>query len=154
MVVTSDPSISAAITQHELTRRPSRITEQAPQLPLLQPSFAPVRPMRSRRASRRLSRSSARNSVSSPLMVVEITIRSGTLVPPCSFCGFADHPLDVNVGEVFALLDRAPHVVDRPGSRLGGGACFRNCRIAQRLPGQGGVCFRNDEAGWRNGADC
>src|SRR5262245_52350904 len=47
------------------------ITVQAPQLPLLQPSLAPVRRRFSRNTSRRLCRGSQRNSAASPLTVVE-----------------------------------------------------------------------------------
>src|SRR3972149_729962 len=83
-VVIWAPCTSAAMTQQELTRRPSMMTAQAPQLPLLQPSLTPMRPMRSRRASRRLSRSSARNSSASPLIVAWMMMRSLNLAPSCS----------------------------------------------------------------------
>jgi hypothetical protein len=114
------PSTSAAMTQQELTRRPSMITAQAPQLPLLQPSLAPVRPMRSRSASRRLSRSSARNSISSSLIVALMTMRSLNLTPSCPAGGYANRALDQDLGEVPALLDRTAHVVDRSRRSLGG----------------------------------
>ena len=54
-------------------------------------------------------------------------------IPPCSFCGFADHSLDVDVGQVLALFDRAAHVVDRAGSGFGGGTGFGDRCVAQRL---------------------
>ena len=44
MVVMDLPSASTASTRQELTSTPSRMTLHAPQLPLLQPSLAPVRP--------------------------------------------------------------------------------------------------------------
>ena len=48
-VRTSRPSTSAASTRQEFTSRPSSSTLQAPQLPSLQPSLAPVRPRASRK---------------------------------------------------------------------------------------------------------
>src|SRR5262249_23748928 len=62
-------------TRHELTRRPSKRTLQAPQLPLLQPSLVPVSRNSSRKTSSRLCRGSHRKSVSLPLMVAWIWIR-------------------------------------------------------------------------------
>src|SRR5215207_5912430 len=126
-VVRSAPVTSAARTQHELTSRPSMITAQAPQLPLLQPSLAPVRNRRSRSASRRLSRSSARNSCSSPLIVALTIIRSlkvflvisrslvarGRRAAQSAVRGFAQGALYQNGAEVLALLYAATHVVDR-----------------------------------------
>src|SRR5262245_36606046 len=57
------------MTQQEFTSRPSTMTLQAPQLPLLQPSLAPVRRSSSRSTSSKLCRGSHRNSVSVPLIV-------------------------------------------------------------------------------------
>src|SRR6202011_1163413 len=56
MVVTFRPWTSTPRTQQEFTSLPSRMTLQAPQLPLLQPSLVPVRRSSSRRTSRRLWR--------------------------------------------------------------------------------------------------
>ena len=44
MVSIVESAASTPSTQHALTNRPSMITLQAPQFPLLQPSLAPVRP--------------------------------------------------------------------------------------------------------------
>src|SRR2546422_741368 len=44
MVVTVWPCASGASTRHAGTRRPLRITEHAPQSPVVQPSFVPVNP--------------------------------------------------------------------------------------------------------------
>src|SRR4051812_22307194 len=132
-VVRSAPVTSAARTQQELTRRPSMITAQAPQLPLLQPSLAPVRNRRSRSASRRLSRSSARNCCSSPLMVALTIIRSlkvflvisRSLVArvrraaQSAVRGFAQGALYQYGAEVLALLNAATHVIDRSRGVLG-----------------------------------
>ena len=56
------------------TSRPSRVTLQAPQSPLPQPSLLPVRPSRSRSTSSRVSSGSQRYSTGSPLIVVETWI--------------------------------------------------------------------------------
>ena len=50
IVVIVRPSASAASTRHDGTRRPSSMTEQAPQSPVVQPSLVPVRPSSSRSA--------------------------------------------------------------------------------------------------------
>ena len=62
------PCASAASTRHEATSRPSSSTEQAPQSPVAQPSFVPVRPRLSRSASSSVSLGSQRNSTGSPLI--------------------------------------------------------------------------------------
>src|SRR5438876_1927589 len=69
MVVIVCPSASGASTRHAGTSRPFRITEHAPQSPVVQPSFVPVRPTVLRSASSRLSPPSQRNSIGWPLIV-------------------------------------------------------------------------------------
>ena len=64
------PSASAPKTRQEHTSRSSKVTEQAPQSPVPQPSLAPVRCNLSRRQSSKVSRGSHRNSTSSPFTVV------------------------------------------------------------------------------------
>src|SRR5215475_12139863 len=65
------PSASAASIRQEQTRRPSSVIEQAPQSPEAQPSLEPVRPSAPRNASSMVSYGSQRNSIGSPLTVVE-----------------------------------------------------------------------------------
>src|SRR3972149_3707086 len=152
-VVIWAPWTSAAMTQQELTRRPSMMTAQAPQLPLLQPSLTPTGPMRSRRASRRLSRSSARNSSASPLIVAWMMMRSLNLAPSCSAGRLAEGPLDEHRCEMLALLDGAAHVVDGPGGGPGGRGGGLD-RLVRQRPGQDGVCgLLDQEAGGGDGAD-
>ena len=71
MVLISWPSASAASIRQEQTRRSSSVMLQAPQSPDAQPSFEPVRPSGPRSASSMVSFGSHRNSIGSPLMVVE-----------------------------------------------------------------------------------
>src|SRR4029078_5530122 len=78
MVSIFAPSASAARTTQLLTGTSFMMTVQAPQLPLLQPSLAPVRRSESRSASRRLCRGSQRNSAGWPLMVAVIWSFLGT----------------------------------------------------------------------------
>src|SRR5262249_54815001 len=61
------PWQATARVKQELTTRPSIITLQAPQTPMLQPSLVPVRPMSSRRACRSNRLASSCRSYSSPL---------------------------------------------------------------------------------------
>ena len=70
MVLIAAPSASAPSTRQEQTSRPSSMTLQAPQSPVPQPSFAPVRPRRSRSTSSSVSSASQRYSTASPLIVV------------------------------------------------------------------------------------
>ena len=65
------PSASTASIRHEQTRRPSTVTLQAPQSPELHPSLLPVSCSSSRSTSSKVSCGSHRNSVGSPLMVVD-----------------------------------------------------------------------------------
>src|SRR6185295_11474117 len=65
------PSASTPSTRQLFTGTPLSSTVQAPQLPLLQPSFAPVSLSVSRRTSNRLSRGSQRNCAGSLLTVVD-----------------------------------------------------------------------------------
>jgi len=66
------PSASTASIRHEQTMRPSTVTVQAPQSPELHPSLLPVRCSSSRSTSSRVSCGSHRNSVGSPLMMVDM----------------------------------------------------------------------------------
>src|SRR5713226_4867138 len=66
------------------------MTLHAPQLPLLQPSFAPVSFSSSRSTSRRLWRASQRNSVSWPLilqMMWSFLLTVGFLLPRLALAG-------------------------------------------------------------------
>src|SRR6185436_13037116 len=65
------PSASTASTRQLFTGTPLSSTVQAPQLPLLQPSLAPVSLRVSRRTSSKLSRGSQRNCAGSLLTVVD-----------------------------------------------------------------------------------
>src|ERR1041385_3497245 len=114
MVVSCEPSASTASTQHELTRRPSMMTLEAPQLPLLHPSLEPVSSRRSRRASRRVSRGSESHSIGSPLMVALTTVfpdmTSAGIANP--FEGFLQGTSYDHAYEMPAVLGGAAHVCD------------------------------------------
>ena len=71
MVRISRPSASTASIKQEQTRRSSSVMLQAPQSPDAQPSFEPVRPSGPRSASSMVASTSQRNSIGSPLMLVE-----------------------------------------------------------------------------------
>src|SRR5438067_3151687 len=132
IVVISAPCTSGPSTQQELTMRLSMTTQQAPQLPLLQPSLAPVSPSTSRSTSSRLWRGSHRNSVTSPLMVDSTWMRCGiSVVPRSRYCPFQG-AFYQDLGQVTALGDAAAHVVDRP-RRLRGDLPRPQERLLARL---------------------
>src|ERR1700756_2379651 len=81
MVRISWPSASAASIRQEQTSRPSSVIEQAPQSPEEQPSLEPVRPSEPRKASSMVSYGSHRNSIGSPLTVVETCTFAIVLLP-------------------------------------------------------------------------
>src|SRR5687768_10374469 len=119
------PCASTPRTRQELTMRPSMRTVQAPQLPSLQPSLAPVRFNTSRSVSSRLWRGSTRNSVSSPLMVAVTWIFAGALVagmddlPSCAGGRAHQDAAGDDADQVLALRGGAAHVADRLGGGLG-----------------------------------
>src|SRR3990172_3455896 len=69
MVTTSRPSACAASIRHDVIGRPSTIMEHAPQSPVPQPSFAPVRRSSSRTISSSVERGSTATSHRCPLTV-------------------------------------------------------------------------------------
>src|SRR5688572_14636126 len=138
MVVTLRPSTSAPITRHELTSRPSSTTLHAPQLPLLQPSFAPVSRSSSRSTSSKLCRGSQRNSVSRPLTVVRTWIFLDTNSAPLrALDGAVQGPLDQDADQVPAVLRVAAHVADRLRRRLGRGRRLGDLRLTQLAADEG-----------------
>src|SRR5215813_6960158 len=131
---------------------PSSNTLQAPQLPLLHPSFVPVSPRSSRRTSNRLCRDSQRKSTSSPLIRVWTCIlgmiqglpsgsgKSTLQGPPCQ-----------HSGEVTALLDGTAHITNRSGRRL---RCRRRLgygRIRNGLANEGSRSFVDQQWGGGDG---
>ena len=74
------PSTSTPKTRQEHTSRPSSVTEHAPQSPVPQPSFEPVRFNLSLSASNNVSRGSHRNSTSSPVSYTHLTLPTKRIV--------------------------------------------------------------------------
>ena len=72
IVLISELSASAPKTRQEHTNFPSKVILQAPQSPVPQPSFVPVKCNLSLRISRSVSSGSQRNSILSPLIFVLI----------------------------------------------------------------------------------
>src|SRR6476469_6403400 len=77
MVVTLQPSFITASVRHELMRRPSTSTVQAPHWPWSQPFLVPVRSRWSRRASSRLVHGATSSFRSTPLTVMLIASLAG-----------------------------------------------------------------------------
>src|SRR5262245_16984600 len=128
IVVTSCPDASTPSTQHELTRTPSRMTLQAPQLPLLHPSLLPVSPRTSRSTSNKLWRGSHRNSTSSPLSRVCTYTFVGIVLPLLgSLNGASQRASREHSDQVSSILRCSPHVID--------GASCRLCRLRGLLDG-------------------
>src|SRR5450432_1272015 len=124
MVPISWPSASAASIRQEQTSWSSRVMLQAPQSPEAQPSFEPVRPSGPRKASSMVSPGSQRNSIGSPLMVVDTCSFDMVSIPQNSiFCGAlggdGNGALQQHAGNLGAINDGTALVVDRTA---GGGA--------------------------------
>ena len=79
IVVMSRSSARSASVMQASTRRPSMCTVQAPHSPRSQPFFVPVRPRRSRNASRRVERTSTVALRTAPLILSETRISIGGL---------------------------------------------------------------------------
>src|SRR5687768_2421100 len=118
------PSASTASTMQLLTGRPFISTVQAPQLPLLQPSLAPVRRTLSRSTSSRLWRASQRNSVAWPLIVVVTwcfldtagwEVRGQKSGGAGALSGFGEGAFHEDADKVDAIFLRAAHVGDGRG---------------------------------------
>src|SRR5215470_15641852 len=121
MVRISWPSASAASIRQEQTSRPSSVIEQAPQSPDEQPSLEPVRPSAPRRASSIVSYGSHRNSIGSPLTVVETCTFAMILLSSRALGGDRNRALKENAGSLDSIGNSAALVVDRTA---GGAAGF------------------------------
>src|SRR5437764_11871670 len=100
---------------------------QAPQSPEAQPSFEPVRPSGPRSASSMVSFGSHKNSIGSPLMVVETCSLAISSIPFRARGGDRNRALQKYAGNFGAVNDSAAFVVDRTA---GGGTGI--CRSIQR----------------------
>src|SRR5215469_15057478 len=121
MVRISWPSASAASIRQEQTSRPSRVIEQAPQSPEAQPSLEPVRPSAPRSASSMVSYGSHRNSIGSPLTVVETCTFAIVSLPSRALGGNRNRALDENAGSFHSIGNGAALVID---GTAGGAAGF------------------------------
>src|SRR4029453_18182606 len=118
MVLISAPSDSTASIRHEQIRRSSTVMLQAPQSPEAQPSLEPVSPSGPRSASSMVSFGSHKNSIGSPLMVVDTCSLAMVFNFPLSIClrafgGDRHRALQEHAGDLGAISDGAALVVDR-----------------------------------------
>src|SRR3984893_17259815 len=122
MVCNSWPSASTASIRQEQTSRSSSVMLQAPQSPDAQPSFEPVRPSGPRSASSMVSPGSQRNSIGSPLMVVDTCSFVMVSISLGALGGDRDRALQQHAGNFGAVDNGAALVVDRTaGGGAGGG---------------------------------
>ena len=153
-VPTSEPSTSAAITRQALTIRPSSFTQQAPQLPLLQPFLGAGH---SDPVAQRLEQAVALVGEKDRGLPIDggvdddvgrLRARSGSQwrlpTKSCVEClrralgGLADGSFGQHAGEVPALADRAAHVGDRDSGGTRGGRCGFDRLVAERLADERG----------------
>src|SRR5215472_17699119 len=122
-VVMSRPSASAPSIRHEQTILPSQMTVQAPQSPELHPSLLPVRLSSSRSTSRKVCCGSQRNSMGSPLIVVDTWVLAmGSLLSlGGAFKGDRGRAPCEDAGDLDPVFDCAALVVDRLAGATGGG---------------------------------
>src|SRR5215467_2789641 len=148
MVDTSLPAVSTARTRQESTRTPSSNTLQAPQLPLLHPSFVPVSPRSSRSTSNRLCRDSQRKSTSSPLIRVWMCILGmAHRLPSGSGNGALQSPPCQHPDEVASLLDGTAHITNWSGRCLRSRRRLGYGRIRNGLANEGSRSFLDQQ--WR-----
>src|SRR5262249_46538931 len=124
MVLMSWSCASTASIRQEQTRRPSSVIEQAPQSPEEQPSFEPVSPSWPRSASSIVSYGSHKNSIGSPLMVVETCTFAMMLLSLRALSSDLRRTFQQNAGGLDPVGNGAALVIDRLAS---GAAGFRGC---------------------------
>src|SRR5262249_27471501 len=141
MVPICCPSASTASIRQEQIRRPSTVIEQAPQSPEAQPSLEPVKPSELRSASSMVSYGSHRNSIGSPLMVVDTCTLAIILLSSRTLGGNRGPALQEHPGGLHAIGNGAALVVDRTaGGAAGFGGLVQRgiveLRADQRLAGR------------------
>src|SRR6516165_9473461 len=137
-VVILRPSASAPSIRHEQTMWPSTMTVQAPQSPELQPSLLPVRLSSSRSTSSNVCCGSQRNSMGSPLMIVETWVLaiSSLLALGGAFKGYCSGSAREYAGDLDPVFDRAAFVGDRVASAPRRGVERGKGRLVEAMPDQ------------------
>src|SRR6516225_2807216 len=141
------PSASAPSIRHEQTILPSTMTVQAPQSPELQPSLLPVRLSSSRNTSSRVCCGSQRNSMGSPLMIVDtwVLAMSSLLALGGAFKGDRGRAPCEDAGDLDPVFDCAALVVDRLAGATGGGIELGESVIVELVADQRGCRLFGDD---------
>src|SRR6516165_5825714 len=123
------------------------MTVQAPQSPELQPSLLPVRLSSSRSTSSRVCCGSQRNSMGSPLMIVDtwVLAMSSLLALGGAFKGDRGRAPCEDAGDLDPVFDCAALVVDRLAGATGGGIELGESVIVELVADQRGCRLFGDD---------
>src|SRR6516165_5662101 len=123
------------------------MTVQAPQSPELQPSLLPVRLSSSRSTSSKVCCGSQRNSMGSPLMIVDtwVLAMSSLLALGGAFKGDRGRASCEDTGDLDPVFDCAALVVDRLAYATRGGVEFGKGIIIELVADQRGTRLVGDE---------